>query len=209
MTLDVELYMIDLSVVIPVKDEEENLPELVSRLSSVVQEMKLSYEIIFVTDINRDNTVSVLNSLHEKNDRVKMLKLSNGLGQHIAAIAGLHFSRGNSVVIMDGDLEDYPEDIPKLYNKLQEGYDVVYGVRERKNESSLRNLFSKSFVRLLNILSDYKLDHNTNMFRIMSKRTVEEVCKFKENEPSLTGLTSVVGFPTAKVVATSGKRKAG
>jgi dolichol-phosphate mannosyltransferase len=201
--------MFDLSVVIPVRDEEANLPELVTRLKNVIHDLKLSFEIIFVTDVNRDNTFSVLKSLNRDDPRVKVLKLSNSFGQHVAVCAGLNFCRGNAVVIMDGDLQDYPEDIPKLYNKLNEGYDAVYSIKERKNASAVRNIFSKSFVKLINMLSDQKLDHNTSMFRIMSRRTVDELLKFKEHEPNLTGLVSLIGFPTAKVTVSSGKRKIG
>lgn len=201
--------MLDLSVVVAVKNEEENLAELVSRLTNVIQGMRLSYEIIFVTDVNRDNTFALLRSLHEKDRRVKILKLSNTFGQYIAVMAGLHAASGNALVTMDGDLQDYPEDIPKLYDKLQEGYDVVYGVKDRKDESRIRNFLSKSFIKLLNLLSDHKLEHNTNIFRIMSRRTVREISKFAEKEPSLTGISNLIGFPTATVKVTSGKRKAG
>mgnify|MGYP001773092085 CR=1 FL=1 len=204
-----ETNILDLSVVIPVRDEEGSLPELVSRLKNVIDGLQLSFEMIFVTDVNQDNTLFVLKSLHEDDSRVKILKLSNSFGQHVAIFAGLNFCRGNAVVIMDGDLEDYPEDIPKLYNKLKEGYDVVYSVRERKDESALRNFFSKLFVKLLNALSDQKLDHNTNMFRIMSRRTVRELCRFKEREPNLTGLVSLINFPAAQIILPTGKRKAG
>lgn len=201
--------MFDLSVVIPVRDEEGNLPELVKRLTSVIEDLKLLFEIIFVTDINRDNTFHLLKSLNRDDPRVKVLKLTNSFGQHVAVSAGLNVCRGNAVVIMDGDLEDYPEDIPKLYNKLNEGYDAVYSTKGRKNSSAVRNFFSKSFVKLINKLSDQDLDHNTSMFRIMSRRTVDELLKFREHEPNLTGLVSLIGFPTAKVTVSSGKRKIG
>ncbi len=205
----VETQTLDLSIIIPVRDEEGNIAELVSRLSNVIKELKLTYEIIFITDNNRDNTFSVLQLMHKKDERVKILKLANSFGQHIAVMAGLHFCHGDMVVIMDGDLQDHPEDIPKLYNKLKEGYDVAYGIKERKNDSLLRNFLSGSFVKLLNMVSDYKLDYNTNMFRIMSRRIVREICNFKESKPSLTGLISLTGFPTAKVMVTTGKRKSG
>nr|HMS66184.1 glycosyltransferase [Ignavibacteria bacterium] len=110
---------------------------------------------------------------------------------------------------MDGDLQDFPEDIKNLYDKYGEGFDVVFGIKEKKNDSSLRNLFSKTFIKLLNSLSDYKLDFNTCMFRIMSKRTVEGILRFGEREPSITGLISIINYPTAEVFVTSGKRISG
>lgn len=201
--------MIDISVVIPVRDEESNLDELVNRIVSTLSDIVNSFEVIFVTDINKDNTLPLLKSINENDGRIKTIKLSSGLGQHMAVIAGLSLSKGEAVVIMDGDLQDFPEDISKLYEKYKEGFDVVYGVKEKKNDSGLRNLFSKTFIKILNNLSDYKLDFNTCMFRIMSKRTVENILKFSEREPSITGLISIINFPTTEVTVTSGKRISG
>jgi glycosyltransferase involved in cell wall biosynthesis len=201
--------MLELSVVIPVRDEEENIEELVKRIVDSVNKIGLTFEVIFVTDLNRDNTLEVLKSLNRIDGRIKTIKLSSGLGQHMAVIAGLNLTKGKAVVIMDGDLQDYPEDIPKLYGKYTEGFDVVYGVKEKKNDSALRNLFSKTFIKILNKLSDYKLDFNTCMFRILSKRTVDNILRFSEREPSITGLISIINYPTTEVVVTSGKRTAG
>jgi polyisoprenyl-phosphate glycosyltransferase len=198
-----------LSVVVPVRNEAENIPQLVARLTPVLQSIAGEHEIIFATDRNRDNTLDVLRSVHRSDPRVKTLKLSNAFGHHVAVLAGLAVSRGDAVVVMDGDLQDYPEDIPLLYAKLQEGYEVVYGVKKRKNQSALRNLCSRTVVRLINSLSDYDVDFNTSMFRVMSRRAVDELCRFREREPSLTGLVSVIGLPTTKVLVTSGVRRAG
>ena len=198
-----------LSVVVPVRNEAENIPTLVARLTPVLERLSTEHEIIFATDLNRDNTLEVLRLLHRSDPRVKTLKLSNAFGHHIAVLAGLMVSRGEAVAVMDGDLQDHPEDIPLLYAKLAEGHDVVYGVKEWKNESALRNLFSRTIVRLMNGLSDYDVDFNTSMFRIMSRRAVEELCRFRERDPSITGLVSVIGLPTTKVLVTSGTRHAG
>ncbi len=207
--IHIEKYMFELSIVIPVRDEENNLVELVRRIVSTVNKIGLTFEVIFVTDINKDNTFEVLKILNKSDERIKIIKLSSGFGHHVAVVAGLGLATGEAVVIMDGDLQDLPEDITKLYEKYKEGYDVVYGIKEKKNESVLRNIFSKSFVKVLNKLSDYKIDFNTCMFRIMSNRTVEGILKFGEREPSLTGLISIINFPATEVVVTSGKRNAG
>lgn len=201
--------MSSLSVVVPVRNEAENIPKLVARLTPVLESIATEHEVIFATDLNRDNTLEVLRSLHRSDPRIKTLKLSNAFGHHIAVLAGLQVSRGDAVVVMDGDLQDLPEDIPLLYAKLREGHDVVYGVKQRKNESALRNLFSRTVVRLMNRLSDYDVDFNTSMFRVMSRRAVDQLCRFRERDPSITGLVSVIGLPTAKVMVTSGTRGAG
>lgn len=124
--------MIELSIVIPVKDEEENLSELIDRLITTTREMRVTFEIIFITDINKDQTYEILKSQNNLHSNIKTVKLSNAFGHHSAVIAGLEHTSGNTIVIMDGDLQDYPEDIPKMYNKMNEGYDVVYGIKEKK-----------------------------------------------------------------------------
>jgi len=199
----------DISVVIPVRDEEGNIPALHQRLKSSLKNLKVSYEVIFVTDINRDNTFAALQELNKKDKDFKVIKLSNSYGQHVAVIAGLEKCSGKSIVIMDGDLQDYPEDIEKLYNKQREGFDIVYGVKEKKNDSFMRNVFSKTFVYIINLLSDVKTDYNTSMFRIISKRTRDEILRFEERQPSLVFIMSLIGFPSASVMVTSGERETG
>ncbi|MFA6238877.1 MAG: glycosyltransferase family 2 protein [Bacteriovorax sp.] len=201
--------MLDLSIVIAVRNEEKNLDELIRRLLLTVPKITENYEIIFVTDINKDRTLEILTDYHQKNSRIKILKLANGFGQYIAIMAGLDVSRASAVVIMDGDLQDYPEDIEKLYQKYSEGFDIVYAVKDSKDDSVFRNVASKIFVFIMKLLSDRKLDHNTNMFRIMSRRTVDNVRRYGEIDPSLTGLTSLIGFPTSTVKVTSGERLEG
>ena len=200
---------IDISVVVPVRDEEQSIGELIQRLTETLDAMQLTWELIFVTDVNRDGTVDALHAAHKMEPRVKMLRLSDSYGQHIAAIAGIHATGGDCVVLMDGDLQDYPEDIPKLYDRLRQGYDVVYGVKERKNDSMVRNLLSRSFNMVLNFLSDRRLRHNSCMFRIMSRRTVEQLRRFRECDQTVTGLVALVNYPTDQVLVTSGQREAG
>lgn len=199
----------DISVIVPVRDEADTIPELARRLTSTLGGMNLDYEILFVTDINKDNTVAVLREQNRENPRVKSIKLSTGRGQHIAVVAGLDASDGKCAVLMDGDLQDYPEDIPALYTRMGEGFDVVYGIKARKNDSWLRNLFSRSFLAILNWFSDQQLQHNTCMFRIISGRTIRQMRKFREYEQSLTGLMAMVNFPTSTVMVTSGQRMRG
>lgn len=201
--------MFDISVIIPVRDEEKNIRELVKRLTSVFDAMRIRFEIIFVTDLNRDNTFEVLCQLNKERNEVKAVKLTNSIGQHVAILAGLELCRGRTVVMMDGDLQDLPEDIPNLYAKLGEGYDIVYGVKDRKNDSFLRNVTSKLFVGLMEILSDIKLEHNTSMFRIISRRTADAILRFRETQPSLTFIMALIGFPSSTVKVTSGERMKG
>ncbi len=201
--------MIELSIVIPVKDEEKIIPSLIERISSAILDLKITFEIIFVTDINKDHTVDVLQYFSEKNQRIKTIKLANCFGQHVAVMAGLDYSQGNYVVIMDGDLQDFPEDIPLLYRKITEGYDIVYAVKQKKNDSFFRNLSSRTFNSLMNLFSDIKQTSNTSMFRIISRKAVNEVIQFRENEPSLTYIFNYINLPTSTVKVRSGSRQEG
>jgi len=199
----------NISVVSPLRNEEKNIPELVRRLVKTLEGMGLSYELILVTDENTDRTVEVLREQHAANPCVKMVKLARGRGQQMAVVAGLDASRGEAVVIMDGDLQDYPEDIPKLYERLQEGFDIVYGVKEKTNPSAIRNLLSSLFTRVMNYLSDSNLSFNTALFRILSRRMVTQLIRFREYDQALPQLMTFIGLPEASVPVTSGQRMAG
>lgn len=201
--------MIDISVVTAIKNEEENIEEYLERLYHTMHKLGVSYEVIFVTDINQDSTYEVLKEKNHKDSRLKIVKLSRGYGQYTAIIAGLDHVSGNIIVTMDSDLQDYPEDIEGLYKKLQEGYDIVYGIKEKKDDSLIRNVLSRLYLLVLNSLSDIKLNHNTNTFRIMSRRAVRTIRSFPEHSPSLTGISSLIGFPMTSLKVTSGTRKRG
>ncbi|MEI7727007.1 MAG: glycosyltransferase family 2 protein [Bacteroidota bacterium] len=199
----------DLSVIIPVRDEASNIPVLCGRLKTTLNAMELTFEIIFVTDLNKDDTVNVLKVQHQSDSRVRYIKLSRSNGQHVAVVAGLQASSGKYAVIMDGDLQDEPEDIPLLYDKIKLGYDIVYGLKETKNESAFRNFVSRTFLHIFSNLSDVKMDYNTSMFRIISRKTIDEVLKYREIEPSLTFIMGSLNLPTEKVLVASGRRFSG
>jgi polyisoprenyl-phosphate glycosyltransferase len=199
----------EISIVIPVKDEEKNIPELISRIFTSLEGIHKTFEIIFVTDTNKDNTDNLLRDFSNKFPNVKTIKLANSFGQHVAVMAGLDHCYGEYVVIMDGDLQDFPEDIPLLYNKICEGFDIVYAVKERKNTNYFRNLISMAFNYAMNLLSDIKITSNSSMFRIISKRALTEVIKFREYEPSLTYIFGFINLPTSTVVVRSGVRQQG
>jgi polyisoprenyl-phosphate glycosyltransferase len=199
----------ELSVIIPVRDEASNIPVLTERLKNALNTLQLSFEIIFVTDMNRDDTVSILKMQYHSDQRVKYIKLSRSFGQHVAVFAGLQASSGQYAVIMDGDLQDEPEDIPVLYNQIRKGFDIVYGIKKTKNESAIRNVISRFFLHTISRLSDVHMDFNTSMFRIISRRTINEVLKYREIEPSLTFIMGSLNLPTDKVLVSSGKRFSG
>jgi glycosyltransferase involved in cell wall biosynthesis len=201
--------MIDISVVIPIRDEASNLHALTDSIVQVLESASISFEIIYVTDLNKDDTQGVLINLCMNDMRVKAIKLANSFGQHVAVIAGLRACVGRNAIIMDGDLQDSPSDIPKLYDKLREGFDVVYGIKERKNDSFARNLSSSIFNSLMKRFSEVKTEPNTSMFRIISRRAILAVLKFTELEPSLTYIFSYINLPSTTIPVESSARIAG
>jgi len=199
----------EISIVIPVRDEEKNISEIIKRISASLDGIHKTFEVLFVTDINRDNTIGILDEFSKQHPNVKALKLSNSFGQHVAVMAGLDHCQGNYIVIMDGDLQDYPEDIPLLYNKIIEGFDVVYAIKETKDDNWFRNFSSQTFNSIMNSLSDFKMQSNSSMFRIISRKVLLEITKFREFEPSLTYIFSYINLPTTTVKVRSGVRQQG
>ena len=131
-----------LSAVIPVFSEEGNLRELHARLTSVLSRLGRSYEIVFVDDGSVDGSVLLLEELQRADPHVRVLVFSRNFGHHIALTAGIDASRGDAVILMDADLQDQPEEIPKLLGKLEEGFDVVYGIRMAKKHSAFKRFTS-------------------------------------------------------------------
>lgn len=201
--------MNEISVIIPVRDEEKVVDELYARLKNTLAGMTRRFEVIFVTDVNKDNTFEALRRLNKKDRRFKVVKLTSSLGQHVAVMAGLRNCDGRYTVLMDGDLQDFPEDIPALYRKIKEGYDVVYAQKKRKNMNFMRDFFSWVFNFVMQKFSNVKFRVNSSVFRIVSRKALNQVLKFREIEPSLTYMFGYINLPTASVEVSSGARKAG
>ena len=199
----------ELSLILPVRNEAQVIPELVERLHATLKSMAIDYEILFVTDLNTDNTLPVLRTYAESDQKIKVIKLSNSFGQNVAVKAGIDYSRGNAVLIMDADLEMFPEDIPKLYEKYLEGWEVVYGASKNKDRSFFKDLTSRAFNKIMNVLSDDNARLNTDFFRIVSRRVINELAKFQEQKPSLTFIMALINFPAVSVEIEFGKRSKG
>jgi len=187
--------IVDLSVVIPVYKEELNILPFLSRLMPVIANISKKTEIIFVLDPSPDKTEQVIISLSEKNPDIKLLKMSRRFGQPAATMAGLAFSRGDRVVVIDVDLQDPPELILELDKKMNEGFDVVYATRRsRDGETFIKRIFAKFGYKVINSLSDVQIPRNTGDFRMMSRRVVREICSLNEKHGFLRGLVAYVGF---------------
>lgn len=197
------------SVVVPVFNEEENIPELYRRLSAVMQGLDGSYEIIFVDDGSTDKSAQMAKDLHQQDSRLKALKFSRNFGHHIALTAGIDYARGEALILMDADLQDQPEEIPKLLEKFCQGYDVVYGIRKNRTEGFSRRMASTVFQVVMNRLTGSAHFASGGVFRVMSRQVGDELRRCRETARLVTGLVSWLGFDQIGVEVEHGARYAG
>jgi len=184
-----------LSIVIPVFREEKNIPEFLRRIRPILGEITQDYEIIFSMDPSPDRTEEVVLEERLTDPRVKLLKFSRRFGQPMATLAGMEYSRGDAVIVMDVDLQDPPELIHDMVNKWKQGYDVVLPQRRaRTGEPWLKKLVAGTGYKVINKIADVKIPQNTGDFRLMTRRVILEVVKLKESHGFLRGMVAVVGF---------------
>ncbi|MFI5294224.1 MAG: glycosyltransferase family 2 protein [Thermodesulfovibrionales bacterium] len=198
----------DFSVIIPVCNEEENLAHLYARLSSVMEKLG-TYEIILVDDGSRDNSWPIIKDLHGKDRRVKGVSFSRNFGHHIAITAGLDHTNGQTIILMDGDLQDQPEEIPKLWEKLREGYDLVYGIRKVKKDSLPKRLNSFLFWWFLNKLSGIHIPRDQTLLRMFDKKILDVLRNMRERARFIHGMISWTGFRTALLEVEHAPRERG
>jgi polyisoprenyl-phosphate glycosyltransferase len=183
-----------LSVVSPIFNERDSVEELWRRLTPVLAPLG-EYEIVFVDDGSTDGSWDLLRGIAARDERVRLLKLSRNFGHQIALTAGLDAARGDAVVLIDADLQDPPELIPELVARWQEGYDVVYAVRGRRDgESRVRLLAIAGFYRLFRRLAATDIPADTGDFRLLSRRAVDSLARMPERARYLRGMTSWIGF---------------
>lgn len=175
-----------------------------------MQNMAVNYELIFVNDGSRDNSIDLIKNLSQQHSEVKYIDLSRNFGHQIAVSAGLDKAEGDVVVIIDADLQDPPELIQDLYNKMQEGYEVVYAKRKaRKGESFMKLLTAKVFYRLLSAITSISIPVDTGDFRIMSKKVVLALRQMPETNKFLRGQISWIGYKQTFVEYERNERNAG
>lgn len=200
----------DLSVIIPVFNEAEVLPQLQARLAPVLQPCTSDYEILFVNDGSSDSTLPLLKTWGQKDKRIKIISLSRNFGKEAAVTAGLQHVSGKAVVIMDADLQDPPELIREFWEKFQEGYDNVYGIRKnRAADSFLKRTSAQAFYKLYNHLADTPIPYNAGDYRLLSRRAAEALLALPERERFMKGLFSWVGYKSIGVSFAREKRAAG
>lgn len=199
----------DLAVVVPVYNSAQIFPELYRRLSSALQEHTISYEIIAVLDGCRDSSFSVVSGLAYIDPRLKLIELSRNFGHQAAVTAGLQFATANCIAIIDDDLEDPPELIPVFQNKLAEGFDVVYGVRRKRQRSLLHRFMYKLFYRVNGLFSDIGIPNDAGDFCIMTRRVRDVLVAMPENNRYLRGMRAWAGFRQTGIEYDRDERYAG
>jgi glycosyltransferase involved in cell wall biosynthesis len=187
-----------LSIIVPVYNEEKNIPEFLRRLQPILSGISEDYEIIFSLDPSPDRTEAIILEHRAADDRIKLLRFSRQFGQPMATLAGMQYSRGDAVVVMDVDLQDPPELLGEMTAKWREGYEVVLPQRHhRTGEPWLRKLVAAIGYKVINKIADVKIPPNTGDFRLMSRRVVNEIVRLKECHGFLRGMVAVVGFKQA------------
>ncbi len=188
--------MLEFSIIIPIYNEEENIAELYRRLTNVMEKLG-AFEIIMVDDGSSDKSWQIIKDLHEKDSRVKGLSFSRNFGHHIAITAGMDHAQGKAIILMDGDLQDQPEEIPKLLKKFNEGYELVYGIRKEKKDSILKRLTSFIFWRLINSFSGINIPRNQTLLRIFDRKILDALNSMRERSRFIHGMIAWTGFKTA------------
>lgn len=198
------------SIVIPVYNEDEVIHETYKRLKSVMDSTGEGYELLFVNDGSSDQTALILKECSDKDKSVKLIDFSRNFGHQIAITAGMDYSIGEAVVVIDADLQDPPELILQMIEKWKEGYAVVYAKRtERKGETFFKKQTAALFYRLLRASTDVDIPLDTGDFRLIDRKVCDEMKKIPEKNRFVRGLVSWVGFRQTAVEYTRDERLAG
>ena len=202
---------LELSIVIPVLNEEQSLPHLMEKLQEILQGLVNEYEIIFVDDGSTDNSAKVVENMSLTNPRIKLLSFSRNFGHQIALSAGMDFAKGNAVIFMDADLQHPPDLIPQMIKKWQEGNDIVYTLRKNtKGISFFKNTCAELFYSIFRQITRLPLESNAADFRLLDKKIVAIFkAQIRERTRFLRGLTTWVGYKSCAITYTANARFAG
>jgi len=188
-----------ISIISPVYRAQNLVVELVERLENSLSQIFNQYEIILVEDGSPDNSWEEIENICAQNKNVKGIKLSRNFGQHYAITAGLASATGEWIVVMDCDLQDQPEEIPKLFNKTKEGYDIVYAQRELRQDGVFKKISSKLFYKTFGYLTDSKQDPSIANFGIYHQKVIQSILSMNDHVRFFPTMVQWVGFKSAKI----------
>ena len=199
-----------LSIIIPVYYNEKSLPILYERLNKVSGEIKdVDFEYVFVDDGSGDNSYNVLLGIAQNDTRVKVVKLSRNFGSFVACLAGLTYCKGDCAVIMAADLQDPPELINELLNKWKQGNEIVYAVREKREESGIKVFFSKLYYRIFKLIALSNMPKGGFDFVLLGRKVIDAIVKAREKNSTLIGQILWVGFKSDYILYTKKAREHG
>lgn len=201
--------MTKISAVVPIFNEEGNINILYKKLRETFLKIDKNFEIIFINDGSFDNSFKILQKISRKDKKVKIISFSRNFGHMSALNAGLTYSSGQKVAVMDADMQDPPQVIIKMYKKSLEGYDVVYGVKKKRKESFLRVFLMKIFYKLLDKISNLKMPLDAGTFSILDRKVVDIIVNLPEKNKYFSGLRAWTGFKQTGVVYERAKRYKG
>ncbi|KYC39087.1 glycosyltransferase [Scytonema hofmannii PCC 7110] len=197
------------SIVIPIFNEEEVLPELWHRLSKVLRQLEGFSEVIFVNDGSYDNSLEILKNLCVDNPEIKIINLSRNFGHQCSLSAGIDNACGAAVILMDGDLQDAPEAIFSFVDKWKEGYAVVYAVRQKRKEKLLKRIAFNLFYRFQSLFSTLNLPLYAGIFSLMDRKVILALRSMPERNKYISGLRAYAGFKQTGVLVERGPRYRG
>jgi len=184
-----------ISIIVPAFNEEAVLPEFQKRIKGVAKELPYDLDIIYINDGSTDNTLEVLKDFYQEDPSVKVLDLSRNYGKEIALTAGLDYSTADAAIPIDADLQDPPEVIPRLIEKWEEGFNVVYARRaSREGESWLKKTTAKSFYRFMQRLGRVSIPENVGDFRLIDRKALNALKELREHHRFMKGLFTLIGF---------------
>ncbi len=200
-----------LSVIVPAYNEEEVIELFYNKLKEVIDKIteKYEYEIIFVDDGSKDETLNKLKKLRQSDKNIKIISFSRNFGKEAGIYAGLENSKGDIVVLLDADLQHDPENIIQMLKYIEEGYDTVTTIRNRKGESKIKSWFSNMFYKIMSGNKQIKLKKGSQDFRMMTRQVVQAILDLKEYNRFSKGIFSWVGFKTKYIEVENHKRAAG
>lgn len=198
------------SIVVPVYNEEQAIPLFHKAIKPVMDSLNESYEIIFVNDGSRDNTLNVLRSLANEDKNVKILNFARNFGQQAAIFCGFEHAEGDAVIDIDVDLQDPVEVIPLMIEKWKEGFDIVHGKRaKRKGESFFKKFTSKLYLKFIRKISGLNIPQNVGEFKLFDRKVIDVMKNMPEHDRYLRGVSSWVGFKQTEVEFVRNERSAG
>jgi dolichol-phosphate mannosyltransferase len=199
-----------ISIVIPVYNEEKNIPHIAKAIADVFVTIPYDYEIIFVNDGSRDHSQEVLESLVATDKRISLIELSRNFGKETATSAGIHYAKGDAVMMIDADMQHPPELIPEFIHKWESDVDVVVGIRTKnKREGLIKKVGSYFYYKIMNLISDTPITPRATDFRLIDRKVVEEFKRFTEHDRMTRGIIDWMGFRRSYVHFQANERQFG